>query len=364
VAVRRLTERDRDYWDEQVQTVPNVHPLNAFDWGTVRAVDGWTPIHIIAERGGRFCGGIQLVAKRLPFLPYSILYGPKGPICAPGDRDVIVALDDEIRKIARERRAIFARIDPNIREDQAAEFEAIVTPLKYRHLEQRWSFWNSPRDVYRIDLDGTIDDLHKALDNETRRRIRRGPKEGLTIEVAQTEDELRTFYEIFKGFAVGKGFMARRYEYQQKLWECYISRGRGRLLLAKYQGHIIGGLLCIAFGKKCLNMHMGTPYEYRHLQPYYSYVWESIRWAKSEGCVWWSFRGVGTTPTQEEFKRKWHPKVVALVGYYDRPFKPLLYRLFYWAEFTLLPASWPLIVKTRKAAIGAMNAVTGRKART
>jgi hypothetical protein len=42
--------------------------------------------------------------------------------------------------------------------------------------------------------------------------------------------------------------------------------------------------------------------------------------------------------------------VVSLVGYYDLPLKPLLYRLFYWAEFTLLPFSWPLIIRVRKLA--------------
>jgi hypothetical protein len=47
--------------------------------------------------------------------------------------------------------------------------------------------------------------------------------------------------------------------------------------------------------------------------------------------------------------------VVSLVGYYDLPFKPVLYRLFYWAEFTLLPFSWPLLIRVRKLASRAMK---------
>jgi lipid II:glycine glycyltransferase (peptidoglycan interpeptide bridge formation enzyme) len=151
-------------------------------------------------------------------------------------------------------------------------------------------------------------------------------------------------------FSVDKGFMSRGIEYQKKLWESYVARDRGRLFLAIYQGEVIGGLICILFGKKCLAMHMGTPYKYHKLHTSYAYVWESIRWAKEKGCVWYSFRGVGTTPTQEAFKAKFNPKVVHLVGYYDYPFKPFLYKIFYFAEFTLLPASWPLIVRTRRLA--------------
>jgi lipid II:glycine glycyltransferase (peptidoglycan interpeptide bridge formation enzyme) len=93
---------------------------------------------------------------------------------------------------------------------------------------------------------------------------------------------------------------------------------------------------------------MGTPYEYQKLQTYYAYVWESIRWAKAEGCSWYSFRGVGTTPTQEFFKKKFLPEVVGLVGYYDLPFSPLLYKAFYFGEFSLLPRAWPVLVNGRK----------------
>ena len=138
--------------------------------------------------------------------------------------------------------------------------------------------------------------------------------------------------------------------------------GNGRLFLAKHEGHIIGGLLCILFGRKCVAMHMGTPYRYQKLQASYAYVWESIRWAKESGCTWYSFRGVGTTPTQEAFKSKFNPKVVSLVGYFDRPFRPGLYRLFYWLEFTVLPASWPLIVKSRKIAGSVTNRLAGQAA--
>jgi lipid II:glycine glycyltransferase (peptidoglycan interpeptide bridge formation enzyme) len=156
--------------------------------------------------------------------------------------------------------------------------------------------------------------------------------------------------------------MARGYEYQKQLWNSYVARGRGRLFLAKFEGKVIGGLICIMFGRKCVAMHMGTPYKYQKLQSYYAYVWESIRWAKENGCEWYSFRGVGTTPTQEAFKRKFNPTVVALAGYFDFPFRPWLYRLFHWCEFTLLPASWPLLVGTRKLATTALRILTGQSA--
>ena len=364
VTVREIGEGEREYWDEQVQTLERVHPFNAYDWGAVRRVDGWMPVHLMAEREGQVCGALLLLVKRLPLVPYSIFCGPHGPVCAPDDLETVSAIHEKVREIAARTRAIFIRIDPNVREEEASSLERLLARLEYVHLEQRWTFWNSPRDEYRIDLTAgaTADDLHDALDRDTRRCIRKGPREGLSIEPAVSEDDLRAFYDIFKDFSVGKRFMARGLEYQLQLWRSYVARGHGRLFLAKYEGRVIGGLLCVMFGRKCVAMHMGTPYEYQKLQTYYAYVWESIRWAKENGCEWYSFRGVGTTPTQEAFKRKFNPRVVSLAGYFDYPFRPLLYKLFYWGEFTLLPASWPILVGTRKMAIGAVRRLTGQPA--
>jgi lipid II:glycine glycyltransferase (peptidoglycan interpeptide bridge formation enzyme) len=225
-----------------------------------------------------------------------------------------------------------------------------LSSLRFIHLDQRWTFWNSPRDVSRIDLTRvkTAEEFFNLLDRDTRRCIRKAGREGVSIEAATTEEELKTFYTIFKEFSVNKRFMSRDYEYQKRLWDTYVVNGTGRLFLAKYQGEIIGGLICIMFGGKCLAMHMGTPYKYQKLQTYYAYVWESINWAKDAGCSWYSFRGVGTTPTQEFFKKKFLPEVVSLVGYYDLPFRPLLYKSFYFGEFSLLPRAWPILVNGRK----------------
>ena len=181
--VREVGESERDYWDQQVQTLERVHPFNAYDWGKVRQVDGWEPVHLLAERGGRVCGGLLLLAKRLPLVPYSIFYGPHGPFCAPDDLETVSAIHEKVREVAKRKRAIFIRIDPNIREGESASLERLLARLNYVHLDQRWTFWNSPRDEYRIDLQAgeTAEDLHNALDRDTRRCIRKGAKDRKSV---------------------------------------------------------------------------------------------------------------------------------------------------------------------------------------
>ncbi len=345
----KISKEERDFWDQSVRDFPLAHPLNAYGWGQVRTIDGWDPFYFVAKEGEVVKGMIMVLVKKIPGTGHSIMYAPKGPICDPDDRQTLKFLFQRIQEEGKMVRAIFLRIDPNISEDR---YDKTNDPFKdegFIHLDHRWSFWNSPRDVYRINLDSaaTEEELFLSIDRDARRCVRKAFKEGVTIRPAKSLDELREFYQIFREFSVGKGFMCRQYYYQKALWDNYITKGNGRLFLAIYQGKIIGGLICVLFGKGCLAMHMGTPHKYSKLQTYYAYVWESIRWAKEQGCSWYSFRGVGTTPSQERFKRKFGPKVVPLVGYYDFPYRSFLYRLFLLCEFKVLPKVWRSLMTFR-----------------
>ena len=348
--VIKLDESDRNLWDTALVKFPHAHPLNAYGWGKVREVDGWEASHFIAKKDNTIKGMVMVLNKKIPWIGFSIAYAPKGPIVQSEDRNVLKTLLERVREECKLKGAIFLRIDPNITDDR---FDDRLDPFieeGFIHLDQRWTFWNSPRDVYRIDLSkvSTEKELFNSLDRDARRCIRKADREGVTIRVAENLKELKRFYEIFKAFSAGKGFICRKYKYQEALWNEYIVKGNGRLFLAIYNEKIIGGLVCLLFNRKCLAMHMGTPPKYSRLHTYYAYVWDSIRWAKERDCSWYSFRGVGTTPTQEYFKRKFRAHIVPLVGYYDMPINKPLYYILNFTEFSLLPFTLKNLLNIRR----------------
>lgn len=350
--VRELAQSERHYWNAEVQRFASAHPLNAFEWGEVRSVDGWVPIYLCAERGGAFCGGMMVLRKKLPFTPFTIMYAQKMPVWRHDDEETLAALVKAAISIGKRDNAIFLRINPNIPETAAEGREDRFVKLGFRHLRQRWSFWNSPRDVARIDLTklDRAQPFFDLLPKNVRASVRKARRIGVTIESGTTKADLEQFYRMFREFSIERSFMVREFSYQEKLWEKYLQQGMGRLLLAKYEGRVVGGCLDLEFAGKCLGMHGGSLVRYRGLGIDDAFNVAAIEAAKQNGCVWYSFRGLGSRPTQEAYKRKFMIQVVSLVGYYDLPFKPTLYRLFYLAEFTLLPASWPLIIRIRKLA--------------
>ncbi len=352
INVREISDTERDYWNSEIQRFDMAHPLNAFEWGAVRSVDGWTPIRLCAERDGKFCGALMILRKRLPFTSFSILYAQKMPAWEYEDDETLAALIQSVARIGKRENAIFFRMNPNITEAQVEGKADKFVGLGLRHLDQRWSFWNSPRDMARIDLtvfDGP-DEYFANLPKNTRTATRKSARNGVTLEVAVSKADVREFYDMFREFSLERNFMVRDFAYQEKLWETYLQHGMGRLLLARYEGEVVGGSLDLAFAGKCLGMHGGSLFRYRKLAIDDSTNVAAIQWAKSIGCSWYSFRGLGSTATQGVYKKKFGAVTVPLVGYYDLPFKPLLYWLFYWSEFTMLPASWPLLIRVRKLA--------------
>lgn len=347
--IRTIDETERDYWDRNVKEMTNCHPLNAFGWSNIRKIDQWGPMYVVAEKDQKIYAALPLLEKRIPLTGLRIFYAPRGPVWDDNHPETLDMLMRYVRKIARKRHVIFLRIDPSIVETDLQRHDLLIK-LGFIHLKHRWTFWNTPRDVYRIDLDKyqNYNDYFNKLHRDVRRCVRKAAKDGVRIETAKDRVDLDKFFSIFKDFSISKGFMSRGLDYQRKMWDEYIQKGNGKLFLAIYKDKIIGGLICIMFGNKCLAMHMGTMWEYRKLHTNYAYIAESIKWAKDNGCRWYSFRGVGTTPTQERFKRKFKPKATALLGYYDFVFLPLFYRIYKFMEFTALPAAFPILIKIRK----------------
>ena len=189
--VRELTEADRQYWNAGIQRFASAHPLNAFEWGQVRSVDGWAPIYLCAERDGAFRGGMLVLKKKLPFSPFSILYAQKMPVWDHEDDDTLAALVEAAIAVGRRHRAIFLRINPNIAETQVEGQEDKFVKLGFRHLHQRWSFWNSPRDVARIDLTMFDSPQHffDRLPKNVRANTRKATREGVSIEPAASKTD-------------------------------------------------------------------------------------------------------------------------------------------------------------------------------
>ncbi|MDR1102086.1 MAG: aminoacyltransferase, partial [Clostridiales bacterium] len=70
-------------------------------------------------------GGMLVLIRKLPLLPYRLMYSPRGPVCDPSDRETFALLTQKARELAKREHAYALKIDPDI-ESSDSEFAQIA----------------------------------------------------------------------------------------------------------------------------------------------------------------------------------------------------------------------------------------------
>ncbi|NIN69717.1 MAG: peptidoglycan bridge formation glycyltransferase FemA/FemB family protein, partial [Anaerolineae bacterium] len=70
---------DRGRWTTAVASLPCGHILQSFEWGEFKSRHGWTPFRLLFMARGESVGAASLLLRRLPRLPWGVMYVPKGP---------------------------------------------------------------------------------------------------------------------------------------------------------------------------------------------------------------------------------------------------------------------------------------------
>lgn len=328
--VRQIGPEERERFDEFCARGPKSHILQSYEWGEVKRYTGWEPIRLVLEDGDEIVAALTVLKRRIPGLGRAIFYAPRGPIADLSNRRVMGELLVGVRRIARQNKAIFLKIDPDIE----AGDEAVVTALRelgFRPNERGANFEGvQPKFVMRLALDKSLDDLLAAMHQKWRYNIRLAERKGVTVRVGGRAD-LRPWYQVLLETAARDRFLVRSYEYFEQIWEHLVERGYARLFLAEYQGELIAGTLAFLFGDKCWYIYGASSNEHRNVMPNYLLQWEMIKWAKASGCALYDFRGVSgdLNPNNPlyglyRFKQGFGARLVEFIGEYDLVFDPFM----------------------------------------
>jgi peptidoglycan pentaglycine glycine transferase (the first glycine) len=343
--VKEITAEDRKYWNDFISDHQHGHLYQSYEWGEVLSYDGTKVFRLSAERGGRLCATMLVVKRRLRPTNLSYFYAPSGPILDFADRQVLIALLEKIRCLARLHHAVFLRVDPDYpNEDQ--NVRTSLLNLGFINLPRNWSYHNYPRIVMRLDLARDEETLLRQMRRKHRQHIRVFDSREMTIDAGIHEENLFAFCQLLQQVGNRKGFVVREHHYFHQVMDQFVRRGNGRLLLARQEKEAIAGVLSVTFGNKSWYLYGASNNQQRHVHPNERLQWEMIKWAKSRGCVSYDFGGTGTdypVPDDSERHPLYHYKmgfgasVMYLTGYYDYVFAPMLYRGFRLLEDKVLP---------------------------
>jgi peptidoglycan pentaglycine glycine transferase (the first glycine) len=322
-----MPELNSRQWREFLLQHPNAHILQTQEWGTLKDAFGWDVTWVVSEETGA-----QIMFRQLP-MGFSFGYIPKGPV---GNNWHTIW--PEIDNICRKRRAVFIKIEPDIW--QGAEDNSSVNPTQTMRFSPHGI---QPQRTLIVDLRGSDDQVLGRMKQKTRYNIGLASRKGVTVSPS---NDIRSFYTLMQITSERETFGIHQFDYYQKIYELFYPRGLVELLFAKYQGDILGALMVFTHGNRAWYFYGASSNEHRNRMPSYILQWETMKWARSQGCLEYDLWGVPDVDIESlernflsrsdglwgvyRFKRGFGGELKRAVGPWDRVYHPIMYALYRW----------------------------------
>ncbi len=341
---------DARAWDRALLSLPNPHILQSWDWGAFKSRHGWHATRLLFEEGTGIVAAASVLQRKLPWLPLSILYVPKGPALDWTNVALADRVLEELERLARRRRALLVKIDPDVYYPESVpEFSPRPTCARElaRLLESRgWRFSDEQiqfRNTLLLDLTQSEDELLAAMKQKTRYNVRLAGRRGVTIRrIVPTEgldglpEALGLFYQLYAETAQRDGFVIRPADYYHDAWGTFLQGGKADVLLADFEGETVAGLIVFTFGPVTWYMFGASASHHRRHMPSYLLQWEAIRQAKAAGCTLYDLWGAPDTPDESDpmwgvvrFKLGLGGQLARGVGAWDLAVNRVAYQLYH-----------------------------------
>jgi peptidoglycan pentaglycine glycine transferase (the first glycine) len=345
VTIDNVEVTSRSTWDTTLASLPNPHVLQTWDWGDFKSRWGWRPTRLLLKKNDQPVAAAQILQRRLPRIPLSVTYVPKGPAL---DYDNIQLLEEVLSALERwatRQGTLFVKIDPDVwvgygtgSSPPLPQAKAVLETLSdrsWRQSAEQIQFKNS----VIVDLKPDEHELLARMKSKTRYNIRLTSRHGVSVRTG-VESDLNAFYHLYHETSQRNQFLIRSPDYYLDVWTQFLQAGRGHLLLAEADGEPIAGLYLFFLGQTAWYMYGASSNQHRNLMPNYLLQWEAMRLAKRLGCTRYDMWGAPNCFDEGDpmwgvyrFKTGFGAETVRGIGAFD--YTPSPWR--YWAYTVAMP---------------------------
>lgn len=324
-----LEAKDYEKYEDFVQSCPKGHFMQSRLWSKIKDSWKWQAL-IHRNQQGEIIGSMAVLIRKLPGLPYTIMYSPRGPVCDIGDNETFQALIEGARKLAQKHRAYVLKLDPDVKSDNE-EFKRLALQCGFKLASGGKNFEGiQPRYVFRLPLTGHDEEsMLKHFHSKTRYNIRVAIKNGVHVKI-KAKESLDDFYNIMMETGLRDRFVIRSKAYFANMLDVFGEHAR--LYMAYYEDVPIAGTLAIHYGDKVWYLYGASSNSHREKMPNYLLQWEMIKWAIEKGCQIYDFRGVSGDLSEDNplyglyrFKKGFNGEFTEFVGEMDLVMNPLIH---------------------------------------
>ncbi len=350
-ALRLTHPATRAEWNAALARLPHPHVLQTWEWGAFKSRYGWQPTRYLWLEDDRPRAAASALTRRLERWRSGVMYVPKGPILDHEDAILLQQVLGDLEDAARQARALFVKIDPDVAVDDTAG-EAVVETLRrrgWRASREQIQF----RNTILLDLRRDPDELLAAMKSKWRYNVRLAARRGVTVRRGTSAD-LPLLYDMYTETAARDGFVIRPREYYRDAWAAFIEAGLAQPLIAEVEGEPVAMVLIFHFPPtsevpatpragegRAWYMYGASRAIHREKMPNHALQWEAMQWAREQGCATYDMWGAPDVLDESDplwgvyrFKRGFGGEFVRHIGAWDFPTS----RSGYWLYTTVMPS--------------------------
>lgn len=201
-------------------------------WGKLKKKNGWIPHLLGVKEKNKIIAATLLLEKKV-LKKFSIFYSPRGYLIDFKNTKALQFFTEEIKKYAKERKAIFIKIDPYLKHkerdingqiiENGIDNSDVIETLKhlgYIHTGFNLKHENmQPRWAFAIDLENKSEkEVLENMESKTRQLIRKNERNNIEIREID-EEELSIFKDIMNHTSERRGFIDRPFVYYKNMLE-------------------------------------------------------------------------------------------------------------------------------------------------
>lgn len=235
----------KEKYEKFVKGHKKSHFLQSYAWGEFAKKEKHLTPHYVGleNEKGELVATSLLLEKKLP-LGYCYLYAPRGYVIDFEDKELLSKFTEELKKYAKEKKALFIKIDPDIvyhQEDNSGQVlieknDKALNNLKklgYKHLGFTKNFETmQPRYTFRIDFNQDWEKIEANFSKTTKQRIKKAEDLDVNVSIGKKEN-IEDFYQLMILTENRKDFITHNKKYYESLYEIWNKDNSCNLFLGK-----------------------------------------------------------------------------------------------------------------------------------
>lgn len=293
------------------------HFLQSREWEEFQKAEGF---EIFREKGKNF----EFMAILKPTSLGNYLFLPYGPTLK--DKKSLKSAISAIKKLAKEKNCIFARIEPTI-PFSAAEMKKFDAK-KSHHID--------PEHTWVLDLPKTDEEIYQIIGKNKARAHRNRKIKEISLRTSKNPEDMKIFFKFYESVAEKDNFQTN----ERKYLENQLKFDFATLYIADYSDENgkkipIAATIMYTGEDASYYAYAGADYEFRKKEAGAILLIQMIFDAKNAGKKIFDFWGITTSDSPKDpwygftkFKKSFGGYQIDYAGTYDIPINHPKYRLY------------------------------------